>query len=124
MLGPQQMTKTTARVLLAGFCTGLLCGLGVLIYVMVLMDQFRGALRQTVVAMSDPERLAAFERAVQEEHPNHRPDSCYNRDGGADSVGDGSWTDQGCPADRLRRCSRCPRSGESAARTKRPPIKF
>jgi hypothetical protein len=67
MLGHQQTTKTVARVLFAVFCFGWLCGLGVLIYVIILMEQFRGALRQTVVAMNNPEKLAIIERAIQEE---------------------------------------------------------
>jgi len=50
MLGPQQMTRTTARVLLAGWCAGLLCGLGVLIYVIVVIAQLHASVRQTVAA--------------------------------------------------------------------------
>ncbi len=67
MLGHQQMTKISARVLLAVSCAGLICGLGVLVYVFLLIAKFRGALRQTVIAMNEPERLALFERAAQEE---------------------------------------------------------
>jgi len=60
------MTKATARGVLAAWCSGLLCSLGVLVFVIVLTEQFHASLRESVLAMNDPARLAHFERALQE----------------------------------------------------------
>src|SRR5688572_949266 len=64
---PQQMTKTTARVVLATCCISLLCGLGALLFAIILMEQGYAISREAVVAMNDTERLADFERLVQQE---------------------------------------------------------
>ena len=49
------------------FCASVICGLGVLGYVILVIAQFRSALRQTVIAMNDPEKLALFEQAARED---------------------------------------------------------
>jgi hypothetical protein len=61
----QPPTKPLAQRLLLVWVAAVLGWLGFSDYLLVMMERGRGVLRESIVAMNDPDRLATFERAAQ-----------------------------------------------------------
>lgn len=61
---PRHMSKATARAVFAACWLGVASGLGLLIYILVIMERFRATVRVSVAAMNDPEKLAQFEHLI------------------------------------------------------------